>query len=432
MNINNWVEAESHRKYHQVANIFPMIEGDEFDQLVADIATNGLKESIMLHPDGSIIDGRNRHRACIEADVKPDFRTWDGDGSLLSFVLSVNLHRRHLTSSQRAALAVEILPILEDEAKQRQQEAGRKYGEGYPKESQEVEQLIAQPLERQPQSRDDAATMTNSNRQYVSDAKRIHEANPEAFSRIKAGEITISEFKRDEKSAALERKKQEIAAQVREQPNQPVVTKADWREWLESQPQCDLLLTDPPYMTEIEDIHGFAKEWLSFALGKVKSTGRAYIFTGAYPVELHAYLEADRAGFELANILVWTYKNTLGPTPSRDYKQNWQAILYFRGPDAPALDCPIMNEQFSVHEVNAPDGRLGDRYHTWQKPDALAERLIRHSTKEGDLILDPFTCTGTFVLAAARLGREGRGCDISHDNLLIAESRGCRYAKVAS
>jgi 16S rRNA G966 N2-methylase RsmD len=201
---------------------------------------------------------------------------------------------------------------------------------------------------------------------------------------------------------------------------------ADAIAWLAEQPSCDLLLTDPPYATDVEDIATFARQWLPRALAKVHPTGRAYVCIGAYPHELAAYLSADRAGLTLAQVLVWTYRNTLGPAPSHDYKQNWQAILYFRGPDAPALECPLMTEQFSVQDLSAPDGRRGDRYHAWQKPDDLAERFIRHATKPGDLVLDPFAGTGTFLLAAARLGRDATGCDVDPDQVAVCLRRGCR------
>jgi DNA modification methylase/ParB-like chromosome segregation protein Spo0J len=220
-------------------------------------------------------------------------------------------------------------------------------------------------------------------------------------------------------------------AQTRDNPNKPRIYCADWRDWLASQPACDLLLTDPPYSTDIPDIESFAADWLNVALAKVKPTGRAYVCIGAYPEELHAYLRAHYTGgpvMNLANVLVWEYRNTLGPSPSHAYKQNWQAVLYFTGAEAPPLDCPVMVEQFSVQDINAPDGRMGDRYHAWQKPAELAERFIRHSTAPGDLVLDPFAGTGTFLLAAARLGREARGCDTSLTMIELAEQRGCEYA----
>ncbi len=204
-----------------------------------------------------------------------------------------------------------------------------------------------------------------------------------------------------------------------------VVTRAPWDAWLPEQPDCDLLLTDPPYATDIDDVAAFAAAWLPAALETVKPTGRAYVCIGAYPDELAAYLAADRAGMTLAQVLVWTYRNATNRQPTHDYILNWQAILYFRGPEAPPLDAPDTVEQFAVQDINAPDARRDERYHTWQKPDHLAERLIRHSTKPGDLILDPFNGTGTFILAAARLGRIGRGCDVDPEMLAIAQERGC-------
>lgn len=84
------------------------MQGAEFDALKADIAEHGLREPIWLHPDGSIIDGRNRHRACVELGITPDFEAWNGNGSLVAFVVSLNLHRRHLTESQRAMVAAKL------------------------------------------------------------------------------------------------------------------------------------------------------------------------------------------------------------------------------------------------------------------------------------------------------------------------------------
>lgn len=213
--------------------------------------------------------------------------------------------------------------------------------------------------------------------------------------------------------------KNEVIKAVSNKP--PIVKLSDAIEWLNLQKEVDLLLTDPPYSTDVNDIYKFASSWLPLALTTLKPTGRAYVCIGAYPQELHAYLSVSMP----SQILVWTYKNTLGPTPTNLYKQNWQAILYYQMPDAPKINCPIMLEQFSVQDINAPDGRLGDRYHAWQKPMELAERFIKHSTEPEQIVIDPFCCTGTFLLAAAKLGRISRGCDNNEDNLNIAIERGC-------
>ena len=87
---------------HPLCTLFPRVDGAEFDALVADVKANGLRQPIVLH-DGMILDGGNRYRACVEAGVKPSFVKFDGD-NLVSFVLSANLHRRHLSTGQQAAI----------------------------------------------------------------------------------------------------------------------------------------------------------------------------------------------------------------------------------------------------------------------------------------------------------------------------------------
>ena len=76
-------------------------------------------------------------------------------------------------------------------------------------------------------------------------------------------------------------------------------------------------------------------------------------------------------------------------------------------------------------DINAPDGRFGDRFYKWQKPDLLAERLINHTTKEGDTIIDPFAGCGTFILKASEFNRTAYGCDIDIEAINIAKKRGC-------
>lgn len=86
----------------------------------ADIAQNGQLEEIVTH-EGRILDGRHRARVCRELGLVVRRREWAGEcGSPLAYVLSQNLRRRHLTSSQRAMLVLELLPELKKQARQRQ------------------------------------------------------------------------------------------------------------------------------------------------------------------------------------------------------------------------------------------------------------------------------------------------------------------------
>ncbi len=80
---------------HEAAGLFPPMSEAEFEALVADISENGLREPIVTF-SGKILDGRHRWRACKRLNLSPTMVEWDGGGSPMAFVASMNLHRRHL------------------------------------------------------------------------------------------------------------------------------------------------------------------------------------------------------------------------------------------------------------------------------------------------------------------------------------------------
>jgi ParB-like chromosome segregation protein Spo0J len=95
--------------FHPLANVFPLLEGDGFDNLVASVKAHGLREPIIMLEE-MILDGRNRYRACVAAGVEPCFTPFRGDDPL-AFVVDANLHRRHLSESQRAMVAAKLATL---------------------------------------------------------------------------------------------------------------------------------------------------------------------------------------------------------------------------------------------------------------------------------------------------------------------------------
>lgn len=154
-------------EFHAIAEVFPLMSDAEFERLEGDIAANGLLEAIWIY-QGKIIDGRNRFKACERAGVEPRFRQYEGaPESLVAFVVSLNLHRRHLSESQRAMIAARIANL---------------------KDGQRRAQICA------PVTQPEAAEMLNVSRRSVqSAAKVLSEGVADLAEKVEAGEITVSQ-----------------------------------------------------------------------------------------------------------------------------------------------------------------------------------------------------------------------------------------------
>ena len=179
---------------HPAADIFPLDETG-IGELATDIMEHGQREPIWLFRTAAesgdiqlqILDGRRRFRACIQAGVKPKFETYR-ENDVIAFVWSLNYSRRHLTTSQKAAIAVEALPQLEAEsARRRAQAAGQARGE---KQSSVVANL---PPEK---SRETAAKFVGVSARQVQSAKAVKEKAPELFKAIKDGKLTVHQAQR--------------------------------------------------------------------------------------------------------------------------------------------------------------------------------------------------------------------------------------------
>lgn len=419
-------------------SLIPPLTQEEYNQLEQNIIKETNPDSIVLLTwNGTLIDGHNRYEICQKHNIQ--FKAVEKNGfadrdDVKVWIIQNQFGRRNINNYVRSKLALELEGLFQKKAKEQH---ALKHTEQYKEDAKEqksaplLEIETVKPIET---TRQELAKIAKVSHDTITKVKKIEEkAKPEIKKRLETGEASINEvykeIKQEEKKEKLKSIQEEIEKQAQAEPEKPKLYTKDWIDVINEIQEYDLLLTDPPYSTDIEDITKFANEWLPLALSKIKSTGRAYVFIGAYPKEIQSYLNAfysiKDCKLSLENILVWTYRNTIGPAPKDNYKINWQAVLYFKGKDAPQLTCPLMNEQFTVQDINAPDGRFGNRYHTWQKPNEIAERFIRHSTKKGDIVFDPFSGTGTFILAANKLNRVGIGCEINKDMASISAQRGC-------
>ena len=165
-------------KFHPIANIFPLMDGEPLREFCDDIKANGLRIPIALHDDGSIIDGRNRYRACLACGIEPTFEQWSGQpGQEVAYVLSLNLTRRHLNESQRAMVAARLATL----------------DRGRPETNAQICAFTSQP---------EAAELLNVSRRSVQSARAVTDkGTPELVEAVEQGKITVSQATKIAKSA---------------------------------------------------------------------------------------------------------------------------------------------------------------------------------------------------------------------------------------
>jgi hypothetical protein len=167
--------------WHEYANLFPMLSGDTLAMLSADIAEHGIREPVMLY-QGKVLDGRNRCVAANDIGIDVPTREFAGDdAAALAFVISTNLHRRHLTESQRASIAARL--------------ANMRLGENqHSRGSANLQTLLPEvaPI-APPVTTAAAAAMLNVSERSVATARKVQEEAPaEIVQAVDDGRISVS------------------------------------------------------------------------------------------------------------------------------------------------------------------------------------------------------------------------------------------------
>lgn len=176
---------------HPLAELIPPMTDEEYAGLRDDIAANGQAQAITLY-EGQILDGRHRARACDELGIVPTTRAYSGD-SPAAFVISLNVHRRSLTTSQRALIALDALPALEDEARKRMTSGAALGAERRWHGDAPVQDWTGASDDRHgTRAAAQAADLVGVSANTVAQAKRVQEQAPDLHEKVKAGELTVN------------------------------------------------------------------------------------------------------------------------------------------------------------------------------------------------------------------------------------------------
>ena len=157
-------------KSHPAAELFPRLSESELVALKNDILAHQQEHPIIVWND-MIVDGRNRFRACEMLGRKPKIKEMQfaDEAAVISYIISTNMRRRHLTESQRAMIAAELATL----------------GEGRP--TKETASIGAVNL-----SQSEAADQMQVSRRSVQRAAEVQEKAPDLAAKVKSGELKVS------------------------------------------------------------------------------------------------------------------------------------------------------------------------------------------------------------------------------------------------
>uniref|UniRef100_A0A6M3KWX1 ParB/Sulfiredoxin domain-containing protein n=1 Tax=viral metagenome TaxID=1070528 RepID=A0A6M3KWX1_9ZZZZ len=256
-------------KFHEAANIFPLDE-EHLGELEDDIRQHGQQVPIELL-DGKILDGRRRYIACGNLGIQPKTttKTREEVGHPHDRVVTLNVHRRHLTVGQLTLIANQCREIHEQEAKERMVQGGKEAGRGRKKGVKNSSHPISKG-----KSRDHVAAQFGISGFAVDQGRRVvRDGIPEIQDAIKQDKITLNKADAvarlpvDRQAAALEEAKQKGKSPAMKQANGD---DSDERKggtaFLQAYKAIDVLKRIPLKHPQRKDAFGVVRKWIANTL----------------------------------------------------------------------------------------------------------------------------------------------------------------------
>src|SRR5919198_3094012 len=170
---------------HAQAGLVPAMGRGEYEALRADVGERGLLVPLEITMAGVVLDGLQRLRAACELGLERLPVRVLAPEDELGYMLRAALLRRHLSQSQRAALALELLPVdeLRAQARARQRANLRQTAEGAT-------------LPPRGKTRDPLAAWAGVSARTLQDAASVRDRDPALFERVKRGDLAAHQAAR--------------------------------------------------------------------------------------------------------------------------------------------------------------------------------------------------------------------------------------------
>lgn len=393
------------KRFHECSTIFPVLAKAELKALAKDIKANGLQQPIVMY-QGKILDGRNRYIACKSIGVRPKFETYHGNEPL-AYVISLNLHRRHLTESQRALVASNIANMPKGVNQH------TPIGVSTQADAAKAMNVSVNSVQRAAVVRDKGSAAlikaVETGKMSVSLASEIATKPKQEQQRIislgsddliiKAANKIKTQRKKI-KQVAKEKTQQKIPPDLPKVTNRYKLIHSDIRKADIKSNSIDCIVTDPPYPQEFIKTFDWlaerASHWLKPGGSMLVMSGQSWLpkvlnSLDAHSLNYHwtlAYLTPGGQSVQIFPRKVNTFWKPVFWFVKGEYKGDW------------------------IGDVTKSNPNDNDkRFHYWGQSESGMADLIKRISLPGQTILDPFCGGGTTGVVAVQLNRLFIGID---------------------
>ncbi len=396
-------------------DLLPPLATDEYAALVHDIAENGQQVPIVVTDDGTVIDGHHRLKACQELGLVPVVRTVEVAHPEAE-AIKANMLRRNLSPDQQSVVRHQQQTLAAKMAQDgmTQVEIGKALGVSQPLIAKWAETIITRSNGFRPDNR---VKIPKGEREVI--AQRIDEG--ESLAQVAADyNVTHTAIRKtvNKVKAAAE---EATARQADAETIQPDAQGDDWkmlhgdfRDRLTELPDgsVDLIVTDPPYPAEFLPLWSDLSE---VAARILKPSGVLLAMSG----KIHLDEVMVRLGEHLA--YGWVYmlplERGLSRINGRNLMQGWKPWLAYSAGAWPSGSIEYADDRIDSGY------REKSRYRWEQDPIGALRLLEIFDPQARGLIVDPFTGTGSFGVAALQHGSRFLGVELDSERFDGSVSR---------
>jgi hypothetical protein len=468
----------------RLKRLIRQLTSDELAALEENVLRDGIRDPLKLWEHNGeliLIDGHNRLALATKHELPYKTSTIkavsiDGEELPLDsydrakiWIAQNQKGRRNLSADDRAYLAASVAPALAAEAKRRRDVAAHTGAEhgikgGRPslgkhktpsrKSAREGSPRQSKHSHRAGWTRVQAAATAGAGEKYTETimsaaAKKAgtklgaedfnedaYQATLEAMQNEGLGAKKVMQQQRKEKQA----EQLALAVAAIKPDTKPFVITGD-----QSTVKARAIITDPPYgildeawePKDVTQLERTTRAWLS-RWNKSGCDLLLSFWSQAFLLQGRKWFDEELSNYEFRQVLIWRFKNNNKPVKKGYFKRSWEPIFYYvrkgadvvprPGGEAWGDDC----HNFDSHEAAVPQSNFNDadcKAHEAQKPVSVMRWLINAVTQPGDLVVDPFSGSGTTGIAALQLRRLYHGIETQEKHRDLSQGRLALYGK---